>query len=382
MKKPFIIIGLLFSLINTVFAKPINQINIIAHSYKLDRQGLWQNPAVSSTLKDTEKTNAILSLNGDIKGFEYQFKHATSTQKTTVQTLFYIADINDNLSVQIGKFTENWQLGYAFTPLAVTDPYHPINNDDELNEKLGINAIVARYILENGSLDFYVGNDKKQRNAIRNHGYKSQGVRLNYILNDDTDLTFIVHKKEAVKTGFGAGFRHIASDNSKIYGAFFTRKGTTIPNGKLSAASNRTNDGRRYTRAMLGWHWVSDNNVSIIAEISKDERGMNDQEWQAYKKLTLATGLNLGLVRPNGLRQRYHFLRLGKKFGDHELSLSRRTSTDHSALNTLKWKHSLTDNLQLTIKHTATTGTATSEYKTYFPDQNKTSLILRYNFDF
>jgi hypothetical protein len=45
---------------------------------------------------------------------KYQFKRDTETDKNIVQKLFYIADVNDNLSVQFGKFSENWQLGYAF----------------------------------------------------------------------------------------------------------------------------------------------------------------------------------------------------------------------------------------------------------------------------
>ncbi|WXU00112.1 MAG: hypothetical protein Ctma_0827 [Catillopecten margaritatus gill symbiont] len=315
-------------------------------------------------------------------GVEYQLKYETEAEKTTIQKLFYIKDINDELSVQIGKFIENWQLGYAFNPLAVTDPYHPPNNNDDLNEKLGINAIATRYILENGALDFYMGDDTKQRNAVRGYGYKSQGVRLNYFLNNNTDLSFIIHKKEGVKTGFGAGFRHIANDNSKLYGSFFTRKGTTLASLNMPTATvgtYRENDGRRYTRSMLGWHWISDNNTNLIAEISQDDRGMNNQEWQNYK---LRGAAGLALVRPNGLRQRYHFLRLGKKFNTHELSLSRRTSTDNSALNTLKWSHDLANNLQLNVSHSQTTGDVDSEYKAYFPDQNKTSLVLRYNFDF
>ena len=372
MKKiVFILVGLLTG--NT-FAKPINHATFIAHSYKLDRKGLWENPVISNTLRKTEKTNAILGLSGDISGFEYQLKHQTDTKKTTVQSLFYISDINDDLSVQIGKFIENWQLGYSFNPLAVTDPYHPVNNDDDLNEKLGINAVAIRYNMENSYLDLYIGDDKKPRNTVRGYGYKSQGVRLNYLLNDATDLTFIVHKKATVKTGFGIGFRHIATDNAKLYGAFFTRKGTTIPSEQ---SVSRTDNDKHYTRAMLGWHWVSNNNASIIVEISQDDRGMNTQEWQTYKSRT-----DLRLVRPSGLRQRYHFLRLGKKFNTHELSLSRRTSTDNSALNILKWKNNPTENLQLIISHSVTTGTTNSEYKAYFPDQSKTSLVLRYNFDF
>jgi hypothetical protein len=31
---------------------------------------------------------------------------------------------------------------------------------------------------------------------------------------------------------------------------------------------------------MLGWHWTSDNNFSIIAETSQDDRGLSDSEYQ------------------------------------------------------------------------------------------------------
>ncbi|WP_369176762.1 hypothetical protein [Candidatus Thiodubiliella endoseptemdiera] len=101
----FILVGLLAG---NAFAKPINHATFITHSYKLDRKGLWGNPAVENTLRDTEKTNAILGLSGDISGFEYQLKYQIDTKKTTIQSLFYIADINDDLSVQMGKFIENW----------------------------------------------------------------------------------------------------------------------------------------------------------------------------------------------------------------------------------------------------------------------------------
>lgn len=373
-----ILLAFLFS--GNIYAQYIDQANIIIHSYHLNRSGLWEVPIVSSTLKKKTKTNAILSLSGDIAGFEYQLKHESQTGKNKLQSLFYIVDINDNLSMQIGKFIENWQLGYNANPLNLTDPYHPSNNNDDINEKLGVNAIALRYVGDRISADLYAGNDKEIRNKIHGYGYKSQGLRLNYILNDDTDISLIVQKKHSVRLGIGAGFRHIANNNSKIYGSFFIRKGTTLASlntETMSIDSYRTNDGKHYARSMLGWHWTNDDNFSIIAEISNDKRGMNKQEWDAFKN-PLFKGMGLTLVRPNGLRQRYHFVRLGKIVDKHEFSLSRRTSTDNSALNILKWRYEINENLQLNASFSVTTGSADSEYKSYFPEQNKAAVILRY----
>ncbi len=364
-------------------AKFVNQVTIISHSYKVDRGGDWEASNVAATLRDTEKTNGIVSFSGDIEGVEYQFKRDTETDKNIVQKLFYIADVNDNLSVQFGKFSENWQLGYAFNPLGLTDPYHPANNDDDLNEKLGINAVVVRYSMEDVHLDFYTSNDNKERNNVRGHGYKSQAVHLNYLLSDETDITMVAHKKEEVKLGVGAGFRSIVNDNSKVYGSFFTRKGTTIPSVPAPIPmtappplTDRTKDGKQYTHAMLGWHWTSDNNFSIIAETSQDDRGLSDSE---YQNMNIAY---LTLVRPVGIRQQYNFLRVSKVMGEHEFSLARRMSSDDSALNTFKWRYDINDNLQLNASYSETTGGADGEYKAYFPDQSNTQLILYYNLDF
>lgn len=372
MKIIFIIL-LLWSYANNAIADIINQASITTHSYQLKRDGLWAIPAVSKNLTLAKNTQVILALNGDIKGFEYQLKYATLNKKTTLQTLFYIIDLNDYLSIQIGKFIENWQLGYAFNPLGLTDPYHPINNTDDLNEKLGINAIAVRYQLENVYLDFYLSNDTKSRDNIRGYGYKSRGARLNYILDENTDISLVVHKKSDLSTGFGAGFRRIIGDNTKLYGSFFTRHGTIIPN---VSHKNREKDGNQYTNIMLGWHYTSDNNISLIAEINQDDRGLSPEQ---YKTLTVE---NLNLVRPNGIRQRYIFWRLGKIINDHELSFSRRSSEDKSALNILEWRYNLTANLQLNTTYSITTGTTGSEYKSYFPEQQKSSLVLHYYFDF
>jgi hypothetical protein len=63
----------------------------------VDRGGDWEASNVAATLRDTEKTNGIVSFSGDIEGVEYQFKRDTETDKNIVQKLFYIADVNDNL---------------------------------------------------------------------------------------------------------------------------------------------------------------------------------------------------------------------------------------------------------------------------------------------
>ncbi len=362
------------------YTKVANEGNIIIHGYQLDRTGLWQTPLVKSSLADAKKINGVLSLNGDISGFEYQLKYASKTAKSTLQTLFYIVDIDDNLSLQVGKFIENWQLGYNANPLNLTDPYHPSDNNDDLNEKLGINAVAIRYINNDISVDLYAGDDDRARDAVRGYGYKSQGMRLGYTLNDDTDISIIAQKKQGVKVGFGAGFRYIANNNSKIYASFFSRKGTALARLNPTTGiinTDRTDDDKRYTRSMLGWHWTGDNNFNVIIELSNDERGMDQSAWEKFNNPALGAA-GLALVRPEGLRQYYRFFRLGKIMAQHEVSLSRRLSADNSALNILKWRYDLTQNLQLNTSFSQTSGAPNSEYKTYFPAQTSASIVLRY----
>jgi hypothetical protein len=400
MKKYALIICLF--IVEVASAKIIDEVNVLVNHTESNLANIWRHEAIDDSLQNNLVYD--INLNGNISQLIYDLNYKDKENKLSINSMYIDFDLNDNLSFRVGKFIENWQIGFAFNPLAVTDPYYKTNS---LLPLPGINAVLMNYNFENGnSINFYTNNDDNKLNSVLGYGYNSSAIRFNYILNQNSDLSIITHKKEGSELGIGAGVRSIIGDNLKVYGSFFTRKGTTLAthlgivnnNPNLIATTNpigqyRNNDGKNYPRVMLGLQYTTNNNLDIIIEANYDKRGMNDNEWDTYKSLInnhknlpLPASKNLAwdfsLVSPRGLRQNYYFIRLSKPITEkYDVSFSQRIAKDLSAINNIELNYNVNDNILFNILFSKTTGKAQSEYQSYFPYDQELSVNLVYNFN-
>lgn len=404
-------IFLLFFINITLNAEIIESSYLSVHYSNFEQQGLWQDKNNLLNI-NPNPSKAILGLEGSLIDIDYQLKATTKKQADEndfiVKQLHYIYDIDDNFSLQIGKFIENWQLGFAFNPLGLTDPYQRPDSNNISDTKLGINALALRYNADNIQIDFYSNNDDEKENKLYGYGESANALRVNYNLNENYDLTLILHKKQPHNLGAGLGLRGIINDNLQLYGSFFSRKGTTLATHKallnnLDNDSNtvylanpitdyRKNDNKQYPRALLGGQYTTDDNLGITVELSYDKRGMNDKQWQTYKALiknhnnsshpVAAANLawDLSIVTARGLRQSYGFIGFAKIFDKHKINFNNRISTDYSTLHNLEWHYNLDDNSVINLSYSATSGGNDTEYKDYFLEQNKLQFIFRHNF--
>ena len=403
MRKELLLIGCLIGL--TANADFINDGYLLLNHETFDKKDIWNSELVADKLDD-EQSNLNLGFNGNIEQMEYQLKLKSDEDDTVeIKKLFYIYDIADNLSLKLGKFIENWQLAYSLPTLDVTDPYYQPSINDPMDQNQGINAIALQYYGDDKTVTFYSNNDDEDYDPMRGYGYSANALRINQVLNDDSDLTFILHQKHGANIGTGVGIRNIVNDNLKLYSSFFSRRGTTLATHKAIVDNNPNyiatstpidehlkQENKQYHRLMLGLQYTTDNNLEIIFEALDDKRRMDDQQWNTYRQMVNNhknlpeqirnpnLAWDLSLVNPNGLRQRYYFIYFNKKLDSQNLIYHRRISTDASALNTFQWQWNILDDLLLSASFSLTSGADDSEYRSYFPEQDKLSVLVRYNF--
>jgi hypothetical protein len=402
-------VSLLFITI-TINAAIVENAYLTTYYNNFNQQGFFEDENKLLNI-DNEAKKIIIGLNGTLIDLDYQLKYTnyqTSIDKEdelVIKQLDYIYDINDEFSLQIGKFIENWQLGFAFNPLGVTDPYQQPDINNIADTKLGINALVLRYDNDNTHIDVYTNNDNKEDNAIYGYGYSAKAFRVNQNLNENYDLTIILHQKDNYSLGAGMGIRGIINNNLQLYSSYFSRKGTTLATHKalLNNDSNaiyftnpvsdyRKNDNKQYPRILLGAQYTTNNNLGIILEFSYDKRGMNDKEWDSYKNLvknhndsqSLVSDLNLAwdlsIITPKGLRQYYVFINFNKTLDKHKINFSNRISSDYSILHNFGWHYDINDNALINIAYSITSGEEDSEYKNYFLEQDKLAFVFSYSF--
>ena len=358
---------------------------------------------------DNNGQQRYLGMYGNIGSIEFSTHYKNHTDDTDIlqlKTLYTEFDINDNISVRLGKIIENWQLGYVFSPLSVVDPYSK-NKDLENKDGniLGINSFVVNYFDNEKTIAFYGGFDSNKKDTIRDYGYSSYGIKLNQYITDNTDISFVLHKKKQGRLGFGAGFRSIVSDSTNIYGSFFAREGTN--QGIHSAILNnnaekffttnpidnfRLKDNKFYLRAMLGINYTTLSNINIIAELGYDARSMNNEQWRTYKNLVkyhkrLAPVLkkanlnwDLQLAKNTfGLRNLYGFIRFKKEFNDYDITFSNRIAKDLSMLLTFMIQYNISNNFKMGVSFSKNIGDKGTEYGAYYPFKNESLLYLSYD---
>lgn len=390
-----------------------------------NRSGVWQQYVGNNTNVYTRQHTYGVGFQGEERGFVYHVRSDVlendATPSDTVQTkrteldmktLYRTFDINDTVSVKVGKFTETWQIANGFTPLSIMSPdSRTIASDNKTSVDYSTLGLMAQYYAPSGNSVYtvYVNGDRRVPNPVKGTGYKSVGIKASMYATNTTDITLVAHTYQgAGNVGIGAGVRNVYSDALALYSSVFVRQGThrAIHRGVLdgnttfTATTNpvgayRINDGKKYTNMVLGAQYTTHANYQWWFEISYDQRGMDNTQWKTYKDLVHhyngLGGRALALRSPNlawasslihdrGLRQKYAWIRLSKDVGDYDFNTSVRMGVDTSALWQTQIVYEGVENTTIAMKLMNTTGRDGTEYGGYFPSQNRIILTLRRDF--
>ncbi len=342
----------------------------------------------------------------DDKGSGYK----TKQHDIKVQNFYRDFDINESWSVRIGKFVENWQLGYEFNPLAVVDPYRENSSlSNPLDNKTGLHAIAVNYVGDSSTTTFYLGDDNVKKDIITNKGNRYIAIKYNRAISNDTDITAVSQKKQRGRIGVGAGFRHMVNDALQIHGSAFIRQGTGLGihegvydnNASYIATSNpigqyRLRDSVLYPRLMLGMQYTTLSDINVIIEFGYDKRKMDERQWRTYKNMVnnhvaitdrsmLPAKMpnivwDMSIITPEGIRQKYIMGRISKAFADIELNSFVRMGVDKCALWRNEIKYISKQKFTTGAYFITTLGRGDSEYGKYFINKNSLNIYFRKDF--
>ena len=396
-------------------------IYLLQDSYTQSRKGIWK-PFNKNVIEQKQTTRAI-GLAGDLPlgNIVYDIRyielsndshkpHRPKKHDLKVQSLYQDIDINDNWSMRVGKFVENWQLGYEFNPLAVVDPYRENSSlSNPLGNKTGLHALSINYVGNDSSTTFYIGDDDAKKDIIANQGNRYIAIKHSQIISDNTDITLVSQKKKSGKIGIGAGFRQIVNDALAIHGSLFVREGTGLGihqgvydnNPHFIATTNpigqyRLKDSTLYPRLMLGMQYTTSNDVNVIVEFGYDKRRMDSKQWRTYKKMVKNHAAithplmlpiktpnmlwDMSIITPNGIRQNYMMARISKEWGAIELNSLVRMGIDKSALWRSEIKYTGLKGLTAGAYLTTTLGGGDTEYGKFFAYKERLNVYFRQDF--
>lgn len=409
-----------------IFATHTNAMDtyVFGQTESQQRAGIWQQELGNNTNIFKRQNRYGVGFVGDAEGFVYHVRAETRENDANdtdtlrlvnsnleIESLYRDFDVSDSISVKIGKFTENWQIGNGLSPFSLISPdsrttqlSNPISED---NSVLGT---AIRYYAPSGDTVYtlYVNGDQREENPVNGAGYQSVAVKANSFISEDTDITLIAQKYKQGNVGVGAGFRNITTDALALYGSAFVRKGTNRAihkgvldgNANLVSTSNpvgahRINDGKTYINAVIGAQYTTQNNFQFWAEYGYDQRGMSSSQWDTYKGLVNThknlTGARAPLKNPNlswdssllhdrGLRQQYLWLNMQKEVGLYEFSISSRIGVDKSAFWQFGLDYEGFDDASLGAELNTNTGGADTEYGTYQANNNRFTIFFRKDF--
>ena len=278
------------------------------------RTGIWQQELGNNTRISQREHRYGVGFTGEAEGFVYHLRSETKENDANaddtvkmvdsdlqIKSLYRDFDISDSISVKVGKFTENWQIGNAFSPFSFASPSsRTVQMSNPINEDNGVLGMAVRYYAPSGDTVYtlYVNGDQRQENPVDHTGYQSVAVKANTFVSEDTDVTLVAQKYRQSTLGVGAGFRNITTDALALYGSAFVRRGTmrAIHKGVFDGDSQlvsqtnpidayRANDGKTYVNAVLGLQYTTQNNFQYWLEYGHDQRGMDNKQWQTYKGL-------------------------------------------------------------------------------------------------
>ncbi len=325
-----------------------------------------------------------------------------------IQELSYEFDFASDYRLSIGKLSESWHVAYAFHPLGFFEP--EINRDD-LSQRFmkaqGLPSIVAGYGAEKWDIAFVYSNDFENERDGFNKGLRQWGGRLGMLSENGLETSVIIHKPEQQKMGFGGSAIQVFGNALEMHGSFFMRKGTRRPvhtsvnDDSLAFYTKdpyqeyRRDDGKWYPRGVLGLQWTSNNLINSVIEWSHDERGLDNKQWQHWKRLVRfhanTTGVSSAAVTGNlkydastlltsGARQDYIFLRLTKGGWDWAPEASVLVGVaDGSAIWNARLAYTAATAWDADIYARISTGNGGGEFA-IGPDKGAVGFSLRYHF--
>ena len=416
MKKLLIIINTIL-ISGNVFANDFYVYNDTAFQ---QRDGLYNQQQVLNNTIETIAHKRGFGITGDIEGLEYALRYQmyennanqsgkvdTQKEELIIQTAYKDFEINDEISLRIGKFVETWQIGNGISPLSFIDPYsRTISTANPTNDINGAGAVLINYIADNIRYAVYAGRDTNTKNVVRGYGYKHTALKLSYDVNDNVDTAIIVHKRNTGKVGIGGSVRYLVNDASILYSSAMFRRGNirAIHKGVLEnnfvatenpVGEHLINDNKLYKNLMIGWQYTTTTNYTYWLELGYDQRGMNNKQWNQYKKMvdnhTTLSGASTPLKTPNlswdssiisdrGLRQKYAYARIQKDINNYKISASIKIGVDKSYQLRNELQFIGIENILIGANYQTTGGSTGTEYGEYFPYRNKISIYIRTNF--
>ncbi|MGB1361375.1 MAG: hypothetical protein ACPG8V_04590 [Alphaproteobacteria bacterium] len=400
--------------------------NYIVSSYnKKKLSGIWNDNNIAQNYTATKTQENKIGWFGSLDNkvtydvnFVFGKENANKNQnknrysRLDIKELYLDHDLSDNSNFRIGKYSENWQVGLGFAPMSIMTPYNKkISISNAKRQGSGIYGITYNYLTDDGEINVYYGIDREKQNKdpVNVKGYNHMALRYAKSLNENTDISLIVHKMNVGNVGYGGSYRQIVNDNMSVYTSTLIRKGTVrgvhkgVLNNNVNYVANsdpvssyRTNDGKTYHHSVIGMQYTTDNNYMFITEFSYDKSGMNNAQWNTYKQMVnnhaKITGAQTPLKNPNlmwdskllnqnGLRQKYLLVRGEKTFNEkHNITLMSTFSMDKSAMWQAKYKYLGFEDAVFGVNIMTVSGGKDTEYGGYFPYKDSIEFYISRDF--
>jgi len=293
---------------------------------------------------DNSDTGSLSRLTAELElGAVYRFTEASFTfrgkleavndelneeQDSVIQAFYFSDKLNNNASYELGKRVLKWGKGYAWNPVAFAerakDP-----NDPDLNRE--------GYILATG--DFtktFINTDLKtlsitplilpaDKDINEDFGKDDDinfGMKL-YMLYNDIDIDLMFLHGDSRGTRLGADFSTNITTDFEWHGELAFLQDQTIIN--INDSNQLTRNETDYVQALIGIRYLTQSELTWIAEYYYNEGGYTDTELQRFYTLADAnpiTQATLFAVAQNALSsgfgranpgQQYAYVRVSKK---------------------------------------------------------------------
>jgi len=353
----------------------------------------------------SEEKVAALRFEGEILGFfwRYRFEYKKEDENdydtdSVLQEFSRTFSLTDSVELVAGKRMISWSVGYSFTPLGFFQKeVDALDITDRFGVQEGVPLLAAAYFLDNVDIVVVASNDFEDDPDGFNKGVRQVGLKLNTAI-DDFSLSIVMQQPENQKTGIGTSLTYAWANNTLgvgFHGSCFLREGTRRPLHKQIYEKEidfatadpyddyRLTDGKLYPRWVLGSQITFEDDLEIILEISHDERGLNNEQWDHFlsmidfhKEAQQLPGfgsiskLNIGFdsltFEKLRARQDYFFARVSKKIESWSLNqLFIIGIADESYISSTSVNYRFNDDLDFEISINQFVGSENSEFGLY-----------------
>lgn len=200
-----------------------------------------------------------------------------------------------NITLQAGKRMYNWGKGYAFNPVGFVNPIKDPENPELA--QAGLLSTNVEYIkslhsdaLQSFALMFVVIPSSEILNGRYGEFEKSDIALKTYFLLWDTDLDFMTYYSKDKPKRYGLDFARNLKENFEIHGEIsfnLNAPRSTIINDSITI---ELSDKFSY---LFGMRYLSESNVTVIAEYYHNGYGLKRSEYDQYANfLTRSAGSN------------------------------------------------------------------------------------------